>query len=282
VWQGQRAEGLVLLEGPTGQLQLDQRQATWLTADGSQLGTLGRIARRSGMLGAEPPPGATILFDGHDVAAFQKATVTPDGLLAAGATTKEPFGDFRLHLEFRTPYMPRARGQGRGNSGVYIQERYEVQILDSFGLPTTIDGCGALYKQREPMLNMSFPPLSWQTYDIEFRAPRWDACGNKIVDGRISVWHNGICIHDNYRLPTKTGAGKPEGPENQPLRLQFHGDAVHFRHVWLVSHPQPETIWPSVCPSLDSYPAGERRLLRRPRAVSARRGGLFAPRRGFR
>jgi hypothetical protein len=270
VWKGRRADQLVVLENSAGRMELDSMGATWISNQGAELGRLDKVRRRSGTIGAQPPEDATVLFDGSNVESFQKASMTPDGLLLAGATTKASFGDMRLHLEFRTPYMPKARGQGRGNSGVYIQQRYEVQILDSFGLPPVHNGCGALYKQQEPMLNMSFPPHSWQTYDIDFRAPRWDACGNKICDARITVWHNGVRIHDNYYISAKTGAGEPEGPEARPLRLQDHGNPVQYRNVWLVSYPQPEFQASPCCDGsgMEGYPAR-----RRPR------GWLWLPRR---
>jgi hypothetical protein len=118
---------------------------------------------------------------------------------------------------------------------VYIQKRYEVQILDSFGLGTVINGCGALYRQQGPDLNMSFPPLDWQTYDIYFTAPRWDEQGKKTANARITAMHNGVRIHDDREVTAKTGAGMAEGPDKQPLRLQDHGNPVHFRNVWLVT-----------------------------------------------
>jgi hypothetical protein len=139
-----------------------------------------------------------------------------------------------MHLEFRTPYMPRARGQGRGNSGVYIQERYEVQVLDSFGLDGADNECGSLYKQRAPILNMSFPPLSWQTYDVDFTAPHFDATGKKTRNAHITVRHNGVIVQNDVEITSKTGAGAAEGPNPRPIKLQDHGNPVHFRNIWIV------------------------------------------------
>ena len=133
--------------------------------------------------------------------------------------------------------MPYARGQARANSGVYIQRRYEVQILDSFGLKGVHNECGGLYRQQEPDVNMCFPPLSWQTYDIEFTAAQWNAAGEKTANARLTVLHNGEPIHRNRELRNKTGAGKPEGPEPLPIYLQDHGNPVQFRNVWLSVDP---------------------------------------------
>jgi hypothetical protein len=129
--------------------------------------------------------------------------------------------------------MPVATSQGRGNSGVYIQNRYEIQILDSFGLAPGTGDCGAIYRQVAPKLNMCLPPLTWQTYDIDFTAPKWDG-NKKTANARITVKLNGVTIHDNQEIKTKTGAGKPEGPQPGPIQLQNHGNPVFFRNVWIV------------------------------------------------
>ena len=205
---------------------------------GKEIGRLRKTLRRSQTVGARPPAGAQVLFCGRDAREFASGVVTPDHLLVAGADTKQSFGDFSIHLEFRTPYMALARGQARGNSGVYIQKRYEVQILDSFGLRGADNESGALYKQRPPKLNMSFPPLTWQTYDIDFKAARFDAVGNKTANARITVRHNGVVIHDNVEITAKTGGGAAEGPDPAPIRLQDHGNLVHFRNIWIIDQPQ--------------------------------------------
>ena len=200
---------------------------------GTAIGQLSRVKRVSDSMGARPPQGATILFDGSTTEHFQRGRMTSDKLLRAGSITKMKVQDFQLHLEFRTPYMPNAREQGRGNSGVYIQKRYEVQILDSFGLEGVHNECGGLYRQRRPDLNMCFPPLSWQTYDIDFRAARWVE-GKKVANARLTVRHNGVLIHDDVEVPKKTGAGDQEAPQGGPIRLQFHGNPVHYRNIWIV------------------------------------------------
>jgi 3-keto-disaccharide hydrolase len=201
---------------------------------GAEPAVLRRIERVSPTLGAAPPPGATVLFGGPDLSAFAKASLDPRGFLAAGARTRQSFGSFSLHVEFRTPFMPAARGQGRGNSGVYLQERYEIQVLDSFGLPTLEDGCGAIYAQRAPDLNMSFPPLAWQTYDIDFTAARFDASGARSAPATVTVRQNGVVIHDRVALSGPTGRGEAEGPEPGPLLFQDHWDPVVYRNLWLV------------------------------------------------
>jgi hypothetical protein len=192
------------------------------------------VERASPTLGAPPPPGAVVLFDGHGTKAFAEGAPDPRGFLAAGARTREAFGSFRLHLEFRTPFMPDARGQFRGNSGLYLQGRYEIQVLDSFGLESANNECGAIYEQHAPAVNMSFPPLVWQTYDIDFEAAKFDASGQKTADAVVTVRHNGVLIHDGVAISGPTGRGEPEGPEPGPLLLQDHWNPVVYRNIWLV------------------------------------------------
>ncbi len=148
--------------------------------------------------------------------------------------TRKKFTDFKLHIEFRTPFMPEARGQGRGNSGVYLQGRYEVQVLDSYGLEGKDNECGGIYKVGKPLVNMCLPPMQWQTYDIEFHAPKFEN-GQKKEQARITVRHNGVVIHDDIPIPGPTG-GALDGNESQPggVYLQDHGNKVQFRNIWLV------------------------------------------------
>ncbi len=197
-----------------------------------------------------PPAGAIVLFDpeGPSVHRLIHAKLTPDGFLSRGAETADRFQDFRLHVEFRTPWMPKSRGQARGNSGIYLQRRYEVQILDSFAEPPVFNGAGALYRTRPPAINMAFPPGQWQTYDIEFTAARFDASGHKIFPATVTVWHNGVLIHDHFALPNKTGAGRPEGPEPGPIWFQDHRDDVQFRYIWI--EPLPDGAARGFAPTL--------------------------------
>jgi hypothetical protein len=242
-WQGVRQDGLLVFDGPRGRIVIQGGAGLVIDSSGTAVGQVQRIRRVSATLGSPPPPGALVLFDGSSTDAFQNAKLTSEGWLDVGALTRTAVEDFRLHLEFRLPYMPYARSQGRANSGVYIQRRYEVQILDSFGLEPVFNGCAALYRQQIPDLNMSFPPLAWQTYDIFFTAARWDEEGDKLANARITVYHNGVAVHTDREVPTKTGAGKAESPEPGPILLQDHGNPVRFRNVWLsvVSANSPAT-----------------------------------------
>jgi hypothetical protein len=228
------ADGIAELTGHGRRLVVRSRVVLIQDESGTVLARLLKYLRRSQTMGARPPANATALFCGRDARELTSGYVTPDHFLVAGADTKQKYGDFTMHVEFRTPYMPAARDQARGNSGVYIQGRYEVQILDSFGLAGANNECGGLYKQRAPLLNMCFPPLTWQTYDIDFTAAKFDSNGKKIGDARITVRHNGVIIHDDVEITAKTGGGAAEGPDPRPIKFQDHGNPVHFRNIWIV------------------------------------------------
>jgi hypothetical protein len=203
--------------------------------------SLAKVDRASPTLGLVPPATAVRLFDGSDTGELSNLKIAADGLMEVGAITKRKFSDFRMHLEFRTPYMPAARGQGRGNSGVYIQQRYEVQILDSFGLAGEFNECGSLYRQTPPDVNMCLPPLAWQTYDIVFTAARFDPeTKAKTSPARITVYHNGVAVHDDRAIASKTGAGQPEAATPNPILFQNHSDPVRFRNVWFVERAAGE------------------------------------------
>jgi hypothetical protein len=233
-FSGMSENGSLVLTGESGSFVVADRFATAYGLDGREQGRLRRVARRSPTIGLLPPESATVLFGGGSTDQLQGAKVSPDGLLMAGVLTKMPVQAFRMHLEFRTPYMPNARGQARGNSGVYIQQRYEVQILDSFGLEGIENECGGLYRQQRPELNMCLPPLAWQTYDIWFTPPLFDDEGKKTYNARLTVLHNGIPIHLHREVIAKTGGGKQESPEAFPINLQDHGNPVAFRNIWLI------------------------------------------------
>lgn len=241
-WNGQErlsAEGKggsasAILSGDRRKVALVNGELWLRDGDGILRGLLKKSVRSSPTLGLAPPAGATVLFNGAPSPYLKDERVTSDGLMMEGAITAQPYQDFIMHVEFRLPYMPEARGQGRANSGIYIQERYEVQILDSFGLEGLANECGGLYKTREPDLNMCLPPLAWQTYDINFRAARFDDDGQKTQNARITVVHNGVPVHNNIEIPNKTGAGRPEGPQARPIKFQDHSNPVRFRNVWIV------------------------------------------------
>ena len=216
---GRKQDNVVVLVASDVRVVLNEKHAR-VEAGGKTWGVLDRTVRRSPTLGASPPANGIVLFDGSAPSNLKDAKRTSDGLLQVGFTTAMPVHDFKLHVEFRTPYMPYARQQQRGNSGVYIQRRYEVQILDSFGLAGVANECGGLYRQTPPDVNMCLPPLTWQTYDITFTAARWNGT-QKTKNARITVLHNGVPIHDDREIKNKTGAGQKEGPKPLPIHFQM-------------------------------------------------------------
>jgi len=211
-----------------------------LAVTGADLKTapLPRIERVSPTLGAKAPAGAIILFDGSSADKWDKGKLENGCLAASGCTTKQLFSDYTVHLEFRTPYKPTARGQRRGNSGIYYGGRWETQVLDSFGLEGRDNECGGIYSISKPILNMCLPPLSWQSYDVNFSAAKFDAAGKRTAWPRITVKLNGVVVHDNLELakdlttsaPSRGPLNKPEGP----IFLQNHGNPVFFRNIWLI------------------------------------------------
>ena len=154
-------------------------------------------------------------------------------MLGVGGTSKEQFDDHHLHIEFRTPFQPDDSGQKRGNSGVYLQGRYELQVLDSFGLTGENNECGGIYQIAKPSLNMCYPPLSWQTYDVDFNAAKYDATGQKTSNAKVTIRHNGVVIHDGLDLPKGTPGKDPETNKPGPLFLQDHGNPVVYRNIWV-------------------------------------------------
>jgi len=197
------------------------------------------VQRSSPTLDSKPPSSAIVLFDGTQASIDRHwangAKLIEGNLLLAGCTTKNNFRDYRLHLEFRTPFVPQALGQGRGNSGVYHQGRYETQVLDSFGFENEGNTCGAIYGVKPADFNACLPPLRWQTYDVEFIAARWDTQGKKVSDAQLTVWLNGYPIHRDQKVPgSTTAAPVGESPSDGPLYLQDHGNPVAYRNIWLV------------------------------------------------
>lgn len=232
--KGELKDGVLRIGGEAYTAVIKPEEITIESGEGKKLGTLKKVHRESPTLGAKPPEGAMVLFDGNNTDAFPGAKMTDDKLLISGATSTQKFQDYTLHLEFRTPYQPADVGQQRGNSGVYMQGRYEVQILDSFGLAGKNNECGGIYTIREPNVNMCFPPLTWQTYDIDYTAAKYDG-DKKTKPATITVKHNGVLIHENVELPkTTTAAPVKESPEAGPIYLQNHGNPVRYRNIWIV------------------------------------------------
>jgi hypothetical protein len=216
---------------------LKDGKLTLVAADQSSI-EFKKVARKSPTMGKAAPKGAIVLFDGTKEAAknnFQRGQIVMENLLRHDVETNAKFGDHQLHLEFRLPFMPYARGQGRGNSGMYVQGRYECQILDSFGLDGANNECGGIYKIAKPNVNMCLPPLVWQTYDVDFTAARYDDAGKKVKNARVTISHNGVKIHDDLELPNGTPGKHPEGPGPDILYLQGHGNPVVFRNIWVVN-----------------------------------------------
>ena len=223
---------------------------------------------KSGLIWPEPkavdpggpgkaPSDAIPLFDGKTLAKW----VDGDKWLVAGGVatsreksihTKDSFGDCQLHLEWAAPEKVVGVGQGRGNSGVFLLGKYEVQILDSFHNETYFDGqCGSIYKQHPPLVNACRKPGEWQSYDILFKGPRFDAQGKLLKPGYVTLLHNGLLVQNHFELQGDTSyvrAPRYEAhPQKAPLELQFHGNPVRFRNIWireLIEEQPPKRIAP--------------------------------------
>ena len=196
-----------------------------------------------------PPSDAVVLFDGKDLSKWQHHDGSQakwkveDGYMevvpkTGQIYTRQPFGDCQLHVEFREPVPPKGESQERGNSGVFLMGLYEIQVLDSYENKTYADGqASAVYGQYPPEVNASRPPGEWQTYDVIFHGPRFDAAGKLLRPARVTVLHNGVLAQDNVELtgPTAHQHRPPykPGPDRLPLALQDHGNPVRFRNIWI-------------------------------------------------
>ncbi len=200
-------------------------------------------------LGTAPPSDAIVLFDGKDLSQWQSADGSPAKWVIAHRAftvvkgtgdlhTRRGFGDCQLHVEWRTPKQIEGEGQGRGNSGVYLQGRYEVQVLDSYNNPTYSNGQAAsIYKQHIPLVNASRKPGEWQTYDIFFRTPRFADDGTVLKPAYMTVLHNGVLVQDHVEIKGATAfIGSPVYQKHnprEPLTLQNHRNAVSYRSIWI-------------------------------------------------
>ncbi|HOF39741.1 MAG TPA: DUF1080 domain-containing protein [Candidatus Hydrogenedentes bacterium] len=254
--EGQRADEKAAAAEFSGQVSVDEIPYTVtataenealsgsFTANGTTIPfKMNRIRITPPTLGATPPEGAVVFFDGTNAEANWERSpmlwrVTDDGAMEVSASnlvTKQTHGSGQLHVEFLCPLMAEARDQARANSGVYVQGRYEVQVLDSFGDAPADNLCGGIYKIATPQMEASLPPGEWQTYDITFTAPKFDEAGQKVQNARITVVHNGNVIHDGIELPecTAGGVSDQEAPEGV-LMLQDHGNRVRYRNIWFL------------------------------------------------
>lgn len=230
---GELKDGTVVFKTNEATAQITNSVMSVLDSDGNMIGECKKVIRQSPTLWQKPPAGAVVLFDGTSADKFVGGKLDGD-LLVQGVTSKQKFQNFSLHLEFMLCFMPGQRGQGRANSGCYSQGRYEVQILDSFGLSGENNECGGIYSIKKPDVNMCFPPLSWQTYDIDFTAAKFDG-DKKTADARMTVRHNGVVIHNDVTVPKATTAAPvAEGKDPGPLYLQDHGCPIRFRNIWVV------------------------------------------------
>ena len=263
--KGRLGDGVIRFEGDGwhGEVSKDGMRGKGSGHGGEAHFELKRVVRSSPSLGAKAPAGAIVLFDGKNFDEWQR----PDGgavtwhLLENGTmevrsakndeeraqkiggdiVTKRKFGSCRVHLEFRYPVEPGLAGQARGNSGFFLQDCYEIQVLNSYGMQGLWNECGALYKALPPKVNASRPPMEWQTYDIDYTAAVWKN-GEKISPPRITVRFNGVVIHRDEPIPHATAHAFDqrlnEVRDEAPLRLQDHSNAIQYRNIWVVPTAQ--------------------------------------------
>jgi len=264
VLAGQATDGTLRFDqdGWSGQAAGEQMTGTRPGTGQAAAFELKKVVRLSPTVGAKPPQGAVVLFDGSGFDQWEAQSATDaraeiawelceDFMRVAPADkekrrghsmiTKRAFCDFRMHFEFRLALMADKTGQARSNGGLTFGDAnwYEIQVLDSYGLEGLDNECGGIYKVAAPAVNMCRPPLLWQTYDIEYQAPRYDADGKRTQPGRISVQHNGVPIHKDVELPDSPAAEqrRQANPASIPtgrIILHYHRDPVEYRNIWLV------------------------------------------------
>ncbi len=199
---------------------------------------LKKTVRESPTMGKPPPEGAVVLFDGTNKDEWRGGRVDREtkALNTDGSdmVTRRKFNNYVMHLEFLLPYRPDARGQERGNSGFYQVDHYEVQVLDSFGLEGKNNECGGVYTRADPKVNLCYPPLVWQTYDVEFTNAVREG-DRKVKNARLTLRHNGVVVHDDIEISGPTGGNRndPEGTPG-PIKLQGHGNPLQYRNIWIV------------------------------------------------
>jgi len=233
---GSRDGNVVQLTGENAIKATIEKGRIIVTKGDAEIADLPRIARKSKTLGKKPPKRAVVLFDGKNADAWNNGKVENGMLANSDVTTKEKFGNYKLHLEFRTPYKPYARGQGRGNSGVYHQGRYETQVLDSFGLEGQMNECGGIYTVAKSRINMCLPPLTWQTYDVDFTTAKFGDDDKVKEHAKITVRLNGVMIHKDQKLDhtTTSAPNRTITSDPGPIYIQAHGNPVYYRNIWIV------------------------------------------------
>jgi hypothetical protein len=232
-------DGILLTKPEAGfpKVLLSKDSAKVQLEEGKEL-ALPRIERKSPTLGAKPPEGAVVLFDGTNADAWENGVMENGLLKATGTKSKQRFNSYTAHIEFRTPFKPFVTGQDRGNSGIYHAGRWETQVLDSFGLTGEMNETGGIYTIAKPRLNMCLPPLTWQTYDVDFTAATFDAEGKRLTWPRITVKLNGVLVHEDLELAKDSTTAAPMkgklSSEPGPMFLQDHKNPVYYRNIWVL------------------------------------------------
>ncbi|NLN92286.1 MAG: DUF1080 domain-containing protein [Candidatus Hydrogenedens sp.] len=244
--EGRAKNGVLEFTDKNYRIKIEDGILTGRRSSGSSSFSMKPYTLEVSALGKPAPEGAEVLFDGIGFDAFTGADgweIVDDAMMVLPGTddleSRNHYLDAQLHVEFRLPFQPKERGQSRGNSGVFLQGTYEVQILDSFGLEGTYDECGALYKLSAPQINACLPPGEWQSYDIHFTAARFAEDGTLTANPRMTVYQNGFLIHNDQELTWITAWKEkerlqPPPTEAGPVILQSHrSHYVQFRNVWI-------------------------------------------------